>query len=92
MRAEEPDRHDSGLILQAGNQPVVIAFDVENHAAGLENTRLRVRRLDVLGISPLRGSNNVEPSLILGACRLDPLMAGMSGKIGFDHLDADDDH
>jgi hypothetical protein len=80
MDAEEPDRQDTCLILNARNQPAVVSLDVENDAARLENARLRVRRLDVLRVAPLGSTNNVELSLVLRAGRFDPLMAGVIGR------------
>jgi hypothetical protein len=92
MCSEEPDRQDACLILQARNQSIVIALDVEHNPASLQNARLGIRGLDVLWIAPLSVRDNVEPGIVLRSCCFDSSMAGMVGKIAFDHICANDDH
>ena len=53
MSAEKPNRQDARLILQAGDQSIVVALDVENETTRFENARPRVRRFDVFRIAPL---------------------------------------
>jgi hypothetical protein len=50
MSTEEPDRQRSRPILESRDQAKVVALDIENDAAGLENAHLRTRGLDVLRV------------------------------------------
>jgi len=57
MGAEESDRQNSRLILNASNQPIVVSLDVEDNAAALEDARLRIRCLHILRMTPLYSKN-----------------------------------
>jgi hypothetical protein len=92
LGAKEPDRQGSCPILEGRNLSIVVALDVENDPAGFENACLWIRRLHILGVAPLSAAHNVETSFVLRSCRFDPLMAGVIGKIAFDHPRADDNH
>jgi hypothetical protein len=54
MTTEESDRKDTRAILDRRYQSVIVALDIENHAAGLEDARFRVRGLYILRILPER--------------------------------------
>lgn len=59
----------------ASHQSIVVALDVEDDTADLENARLWIRRLDVLGGVPPGVSHNIEPGLVLRTRRSDSPMA-----------------
>ena len=92
MAPEESDCQDSGPILQARDQPVVIAFDVEHDPARLENARLGIGRLYILRVSPLGSTCDGKPSFALRTGRFDSFMAGAPCEVILDDLHADDDH
>ena len=92
MRSEEPDRQHARLVLHGCDQPVVVALDVEYHAAGLENARFWVGCLYTLRTAPISTRNDVEPRFILRSGRPDAFVARVIGQLSFDHVCADNDH
>lgn len=53
MCAEPSDYNDMVGVVDLADKSVVIALDVEDDAPGLQDTCLRMRRLNVLGVVPL---------------------------------------
>ncbi len=42
MRAEEPNGDEANLVLHGRDKPKIVAFDVEDDPAALQNARLRI--------------------------------------------------
>src|SRR5258708_29283611 len=84
MGAEEPDCHRSRPILEGRDQSVIVALDVEDDPAGLENANLGIPCFPVLLVAPFAAAYNVDPRFELRSCRFDPLMASELGEIAFD--------
>src|SRR6266550_2655901 len=92
MTAEEPDHQNTGTVLQDSYQPIVVAFDIEDHPASFQDARAGMRGLHVLRIVPGRALRNSKPHIVLRLCCPNSLVAGMDRKIAFDGIGADDDH
>ena len=43
------------------DQPVIVAFDIENHAIRTDNAGIRIRFYDIRGIFPVGLLNFVKP-------------------------------
>lgn len=92
MSPEEADCQDSCLILDARDQSVIVALDVEHHSAALENASFWIRCLDILGGAPLSAAHNREPSIVLRPCCFDPLVADVCPEVALDDVGTDDDY
>src|SRR5882672_231832 len=92
VRSKKPDHQHAMGVLHDGNQPIVVALDVEYDPAALENARLRVSLLHVLRPFPLRLLYYGPPGIVLRSRRLDPTVAGPRREIAFHDVGADDDH
>jgi hypothetical protein len=92
MAAEETDHQNTGPILQGSHQPIVIAFNVEDHPAAFQDACPRMRRLNILRIVPFRPLRNPEPYIVLRPRRPDSSVAGMGREVPLDGVRADYDH
>src|ERR1700692_1814339 len=45
VRSEKSDHQNAIYVLNQGNQPKIVSFDIENHTTALQDARLRVRFL-----------------------------------------------
>jgi hypothetical protein len=50
VRANELDVHHADPVRHRNDEPIVIAFDIEHHAAILEDAGVAVLRLDIGGL------------------------------------------
>ncbi len=66
MGADKLDKYQPCMIGQGCHQAIIVALDVENRAAPLEDARSAELRLDVCRCLPLRAANRIMP----GAQRL----------------------
>src|SRR5438046_10766175 len=89
MTAEEPDHQNTSTVLQDSYQPIIVAFDIEDHPASLQDARAGMRGLHVLRIVPGRALRNRKPHIVLRLCCPNSSIAGMDRKIAFDGIGAD---
>jgi hypothetical protein len=48
MRSEKSDHQNAIYVLNQGNQPKIVGFDIENHTTTLQDARLRMRFLHLI--------------------------------------------
>src|SRR5205814_8059904 len=89
MTAEEPDHQNTGTVLQDSYQPIVVAFDIEDHPASFQDARAGMRGLHVLRIVPGRALRNSKPHIVLRLCVPNSLVAVMTLRLSFDSIVAD---
>jgi hypothetical protein len=60
MRSEKSDHQNAIYVLNQGNQPKIVSFDIENHTTALQDARRRVRFLRAIpepGFQTFRGKS-----------------------------------
>src|ERR1700719_25533 len=76
MRSEKSDHQNAIYVLNQGNQPKIIGFDIENHTTALQDARFRVRLLHLFRRLPVGCSRDRQPCVVLRSRGLDSSMAG----------------
>jgi hypothetical protein len=86
VSADEPDEDAAGLVIDANDQAVGVALDVEDHAVIGQDVGVAVAILDVLKGAPISVASLVVPSL----------ERSLGGRVGLPEipqsLDGDDLH
>jgi hypothetical protein len=90
MRSEELDVHGLKAVVNPGDQPVVVALDIEDDAIVLNDARIRVPVLNILRARPLSRKRVVVPRLQKPRCRRVVRTGVQVGLFGYDvHADYD---